>query len=82
MDKSSDANFKSPDYLWGQLLATRAMLLCLAGMTSAREEFREESLAALERLRSAALPNPVPDATLSGIDDAEEWLRTATAPDR
>jgi len=82
MDNSSDANFKSPDYLWGQLLATRAMLLCLAGITSTREEFREESLAALERLRSVALPNPVPDSTLSGIDDAEKWLQTVTAPDR
>jgi hypothetical protein len=73
-----DPKFNSPGYLWGQILATQAMLLRLASLTTTREEFRESSLEALETLRSSALPRSVPEAMLSGIDDAEAWLRTLT----
>ena len=78
MNTVHDPKFNSPGYLWGQLLATQAMLLRLASLTTTREEFRESSLEALEDLRNTALPRPVPDSMLSGIDDAEAWLRTLT----
>lgn len=78
MENAHDPKFKSPGYLWGQLLATQAMLLRLASLTTTREEFRASSLEALESLRNTALPRPVPEAMLSGIDDAEAWLRTLT----
>jgi hypothetical protein len=78
MKNANDPKFNSPGYLWGQLLATQAMLLRLASLTATREEFRESSLEALETLRNCALPRPVPETMLSGIDDAEAWLRTLT----
>lgn len=78
MNTAHDPKFNSPGYLWGQLLATQAMLLRLASLTTTREGFRETSLEALETLRNTALSRPVPDSMLSGIDDAEAWLRTLT----
>lgn len=78
MNTARDPKFSSPGYLWGQLLATQAMLLRLASLTTTREEFRETSLEALETLRNTALPRPVPDSMRSGIDDAEAWMWTLT----
>lgn len=74
-----DDKINSPSYLWGQILATQAMLMRLASQTAAPEEFRESSLEALEVLRNTALPRPVPEDLLSGINDAEEWLVKLTS---
>ena len=70
----------NPEYMYGQVLALRALLLGLADLTLQRNEFRARSLDGLERLRTAMLPSEATDSALTAVDDTEAWLRTATAP--
>lgn len=78
MKSLHDPKFSSPGYLWGQLLATQAMLLRLASQSATPEEFRETGIKAIESLRGTVLPRSAPESILSGIDHAEAWLRTLT----
>lgn len=67
-----------PQYLHGQALALRALILALASITTDPEVFRERGLQGLERLRTVLLPEPVSDAQLAGLDATEQWLRAST----
>ena len=64
-----------PQYLHGQILALRALLLTLARLTTDQDSFREGGLQALELMRTALLSEPVADAQLNAIDTTEAWLR-------
>lgn len=63
-----------PEFLHGQVLALQALLLGLAGITTDRDSFREQSLLRLEALRTALLPEPVAEAKLQAIDAMEKWV--------
>lgn len=75
---SSEEKFRDPGYLWGQLMATQGLLLRLAGLTATKEDLREHGIESIEILRNTALPKPVPDSVLSGLDDFEKWLMHVT----
>lgn len=65
---------RNPDYLWGHLLATRALLYTFGEMAATRPDLREEGSAALQRLRDSLLDTPTPEAVLVAIDDAQRNL--------
>lgn len=71
-------DFDDPAYLWGQILATRAMLLRLAGLTTTKEDFNVQALEAIESLRNVATPRPVPEGFLDALDDAQRWVEQTT----
>ena len=64
-----------PDYLSAQIDCLRSLLLVVAGLTTEREQFIGEAMAALERLRIATLHLPTSDARLQAIDDCEAVLQ-------
>ena len=65
-----------PQYLHGQLLAMRALLLTLARLTTDQDSFRERGLQELELMRTALLSEPVADAQLIAIDTTEAGVTT------
>lgn len=67
-----------PQYLQGQILALRALLLALADITADALSFRASGLAALERLRTAMLSQPVEDTQLMAVEEMERWLAAVT----
>ena len=71
-----------PNFLHGQLLATQAMVLALAGLTTDREAWRAETLRRLDALHSALLPLPVPEAQIAAVLAAQEWVSARTAADQ
>lgn len=70
----------NPQYLHGQLLALRAVVVSLARVTADPASFREASLQRLELLRTALLGEPVSDAQLAGVDEFELWLKAQLEP--
>lgn len=67
-----------PQYLQGQILALRALLLALADITADAPAFRASGLAALERLRTAMLSRPVAETQLDALDETQAWLQAVT----
>ena len=65
-------------YLQGQILALRALLLALADITADAPSFRASGLAALERLRTAMLSRPVAELQLDALDEKQAWLQELT----
>lgn len=74
MDSTEQPLHRNPDYLWGHLLATRALLFVFGEMAASRPDLREEGKAALQRLRDSLLDTPTPEAVLVAIDDAQRIL--------
>jgi hypothetical protein len=69
----------TPEYMHGQVLALRAMLLGIAELVRlAPTDLRVSSTGQLERLRES-LPEATSPWTHTAIDDTEEWIRSATA---
>jgi hypothetical protein len=66
--------YQDPAYLLGQIHATQAMVLAVARLTLDAEEFRKGAAQRLELLRTAALPEPIPEAYLRAVDDAQAFL--------
>ncbi len=71
-----------PNFLHGQLLATQAMVLALACITTDREAWRVETFRRLEQLHGALLPLPVPEAQIAAVLAAQEWVSACTAADQ
>ena len=78
METKKTPMHEHPQYMHGQLMAMRALLLALADITTDRDSFRARGLQSLELLRTGLLPEPVSDAQLAAVDEAERWLRAAT----
>lgn len=74
---SSHPKLNDPAYLYGQLMATRALVLALAKLTTTKEDLRASSEESLEYLRTAVLSDPTPEAFLEGLNDFETWLESA-----
>lgn len=70
---------EDPQYLWAQLLATRALLAVIATELLEREVVREMGRQRVEGLRIAALTKPVSETFLEGLDGFEQWLETDAA---
>lgn len=69
-----------PEYVYGQILALRALILGIADLTMDGATFRDRSLQGLERLRTAVLPSNAADSMLLAIDQTEAWVRAVTPP--
>lgn len=82
MESTPDRLIDDPAYMYGQVLALRALLLVVAGKTMDADTFATTSLASLERLRIATLPSGLGDAALTAIEQTEQWVRLQTAPSR
>lgn len=67
-----------PEYLWGDIHATRALVLALANLLVERSEFRQEALLRLEAVRTAALGMPVGESYLTAVDEVQAWLLAVT----
>ncbi len=78
MDDKNTPMHEHPQYLHAQALATQALVLTLARLTTDPGEFRENALQALEHLRTALLAEPVSDAQLAAVDATERRLLAAT----
>ena len=70
----------TPDinYLHGQLLGQRALILGLAGLLVEQPQFRQEGLVRLQAVRDSVVAQPVQETTLAGIDSIAAWLRNVT----
>lgn len=69
-----------PQYLHGQLLGLRALLLTVAGLTISPDDFVSHGQRSLEHLRTAMLPEPISDVQLQALDDLERWLLAVAQP--
>ena len=79
MNGSSLANHDNPQYLHGQILALRAVVIALARLTTDQPTFLQAALQSLELLRTALLSEPVSDAQLAAVDEFERLLRRIEA---
>ena len=70
--------YQDPEFVQGQIAATRSLILGLANILSTREEFRAESLQRLEILKTALLASPASDARLQAVDDCADWVKKMT----
>lgn len=78
--KTATPRINDPAYLWGHLLATRALVLALAKLTSNQEDLLAAGTAALELLRTSVIDEPVPESLLTALNEFEAWLeKEATA---
>lgn len=69
--------YRDPAYMYGQVLALRVLMLALARTSIEPTAWRDLALPALERLRTAALPEPqLSDTFLIAIDQTEDWVKT------
>jgi hypothetical protein len=64
-----------PQYLHGQLLALRVVVIALARLTTDQPTFLQAALQSLELLRTALLSAPVADAQIAAVDELEQLLR-------
>ena len=65
----------TPQYLHGQVLATQALIVALARITTDRDSFQAEALRQLELLREALLPEPVSEVQIAAVDATQRWLQ-------
>lgn len=73
---------ENPQYLHGQIMALQALVLALARITTTDPaEFRAAGMQALERLRTAQLPQPISEAQLVAVDRMQAWLAQVTDTD-
>lgn len=73
-DTTPQMHHDSPQYMHGQFLALRAILLALVKLTTDRELFRQEAKAHLELLKTALLPESVAEQQIVAIDEMSEFL--------
>ena len=79
MNSPESRPIDDPEYMYGQILSLRALLLGIADLAVNPDDFRASGIEALEQLRASALPTGASDALLTAIDHTEDWLRASTA---
>lgn len=77
--KNNVPAISDPAYLWGHLLATRALVLGLAKLTTTQEDLSTHGLAAIELLRTAAHAEAIPETFFAALNDFEAWLEASTS---
>ena len=73
-----ETHHHDPEYVQGQIIALRSLLLGLAQQIDP-VEFREQSLARLEIARTTMLAANVSDLRIQAIDDMDRWVRSVTS---
>ena len=67
--------YKSAAFVNGQISALEAMFIAVIRTHHDADRLRDQIAHQLEMLRTASLPQPMPDDYLSGIDQTEALLR-------